>query len=77
MEDESNWGPKPFRTKSAWFLNPRFKPLIEKEWHKLRGQKLQSKLIFLKNHIKNWNSITFGSIDSKIGKFGLEIKKLT
>ena len=35
LEDSYNWGPKPFRTFDAWFLNPNFKMFVRNEWQNL------------------------------------------
>ncbi|XP_057545914.1 uncharacterized protein LOC130824909 [Amaranthus tricolor] len=66
LEDSSNWGPKPFRSFDAWFLNPNFKPYICNEWQKLPRVPLNEKLKILKGPLKAWSKEHFDKLDFKI-----------
>ena len=54
LETETNWGPKPFRCYDAWFLNPKYKDFLIKEWKKFPDESLKNKLKFLKAPLKSW-----------------------
>lgn len=32
LESRVDWGPKVFRCLDIWFIDPRFKALVQKEW---------------------------------------------
>ena len=66
LEDRYNWGPKPFRTFDAWFLNPNFKRFIRNEWQNLPSVPLNEKLKILKGPMKHWSRKHFDHLDNKI-----------
>ena len=39
-----DWGPKPFRSRDAWFTHPGFIKIVETEWWKLEGNDVSCKL---------------------------------
>ncbi|XP_057540572.1 uncharacterized protein LOC130818418 [Amaranthus tricolor] len=53
LEDCNNWGPKPFRCYDAWFLNPKFKGFLNREWQNLPNESLHNKLKILKGPLRN------------------------
>lgn len=57
MEDERDWGPRPFRFLNAWFLHSTLAPLVEKTWKETQvfgtaGYILHRKLHALKLTLK-------------------------
>lgn len=74
-----NWGPKPFRFENCWLLHKDFLPKVRDRWSqlefhgftgftlmkKLQGLTLMKKLQGLKAKIKEWNKISFGSLNDK------------
>lgn len=71
-----NWGPKPFRTYDAWFLNPDFKRFIKDEWLNLPNLPLNRKLKSLKAPIRVWSRDKFDGMDKKINELELFIHHL-
>jgi exonuclease III len=77
----NEWGPKPFRFNNYWLENKSFKKIVEECW---RGQVvegwmaivLKEKLKSLKVCLKEWNSLEYGCVDSKIKKIVEEINVL-
>ena len=55
LVDTYNWGPKPFRSYDAWFLNPNFKRFLCDEWQNLPSLPLHDKLKILKGPLKAWS----------------------
>ncbi|XP_028103474.1 uncharacterized protein LOC114302620 [Camellia sinensis] len=60
MEDERDWGPKPFRIENAWFLHKNFHSFGENSWKETAvvgwaGYILLKKLKTLKIGLKKWN----------------------
>ncbi|XP_028113024.1 uncharacterized protein LOC114311158 [Camellia sinensis] len=58
MEDERDWGPKPFRVLNAWFLHKNLRRFWESKWEEATvvgwvGFILAQKLKFLKNGLKS------------------------
>ena len=76
LEDSHNWGPKPFRTFDAWFLNPKFKMFIRNEWQNLPSVPLNEKLKILKGLLKLWSREHFGHLDDKINNLETAIHDL-
>lgn len=71
MEDDRDWGPKPFRFISAWVLHPLFLKEIQKVGKNTQldgwtGYIIMAKLRSLKLALKKWNSEVFGNIESQI-----------
>ena len=76
METCSNWGPKPFRSYDAWFLNPNFKGFLINEWRNIPNVPLHSKMKTLKTSLKAWRLENFDHIDNKINDFEAVIHDL-
>ncbi|CAL5409249.1 unnamed protein product [Camellia sinensis] len=71
MEDERDWGPRPFRFINAWGLHPNFKSEVRKSWdnNQISGwasYRLMKKLGNLRAHLKKWNCEVFGNIDAQL-----------
>ncbi|KAL7185265.1 hypothetical protein ACSBR2_027235 [Camellia fascicularis] len=76
MEDDRDWGPKPFRFLNAWTLHPKFAQLFVSTWSGATfagwsGYILTQKLKHLKQILKSWNIEVFGNTATKI-KFSEE-----
>ncbi|XP_028102574.1 uncharacterized protein LOC114301812 [Camellia sinensis] len=68
MEDERDWGPKPFRFLNAWTLHPYFKSFVDKIWKETlvdgwAGFQCLRKLKSLRIALKQWNQEVFGNVD--------------
>ena len=66
---EKDWGPKPFRTIDAWFLERGFSRMVQDKWRSYSVQgygltKIKEKLKLLKSDLKSWNRDVFGNLDS-------------
>ncbi|XP_028061534.1 uncharacterized protein LOC114264968 [Camellia sinensis] len=71
MEDERDWGPKPFRVLNAWLLHREFQAFVEKNWNKANvvgwaGYILCNKLKTLNIRLKKWNVEIFGNVINKL-----------
>lgn len=71
MEDERDWGPRPFRFLNAWALHPKFISLMEETWSKSQvvgwaGYRCLKKFKALKQKLKVWNIEVFGKIEFKL-----------
>lgn len=71
MEDERDWGPRPFRFLNAWAAHPTFVSVVEKTWSEYQvegwaGFRCLVKFKALKQKLKVWNSAMFGLIDAKL-----------
>ncbi|XP_028083439.1 uncharacterized protein LOC114284691 [Camellia sinensis] len=71
MEDERDWGPKPFKFYNAWLLHPSFASFLENVWLECQidgsaGVILQRKLQTLKLALKKWSKEVFGNVAEKI-----------
>ncbi|XP_028073786.1 uncharacterized protein LOC114276195 [Camellia sinensis] len=82
MEDERDWGPKPFRFINAWASHPQFKNEVKKVWEgaQLLGYpsyKLMHKLRILRAHLRMWNKEVFGNIDDQLKKVAEELHEWT
>jgi len=65
---EKDWGPKPFRTIDAWFLERGFSEMVEDKWGSFGGhgnviKVLKEKFKLLKADLKVWNKDVFGNLD--------------
>ena len=76
LEDSHNWGPKPFRTYDAWFLNPNFNDFILNEWENLPSVPLNEKLKILKGPMRTWSKEHFHQLDYKINNLETAIHDL-
>ncbi|XP_028091349.1 uncharacterized protein LOC114291686 [Camellia sinensis] len=57
IEDERNWGPKPFKFINAWLLHPNFKSVVKRSWEEevqlgWAGFRLMRKLASLKVNLR-------------------------
>ncbi|XP_028069007.1 uncharacterized protein LOC114271593 [Camellia sinensis] len=71
MEDERDWGPRPFKFINAWRLHPNFKSEVRKSWNNSQvsgwaSYRFMKKLGNLRAHLKRWNSEVFGNIDEQL-----------
>ncbi|XP_028090785.1 uncharacterized protein LOC114290973 [Camellia sinensis] len=71
MEDERDWGPKPFRFLNAWTVNPTFSKVVRKVWEESQitgwgGFIMPKKLQQVKYALKRWNCDVFGVIPVKL-----------
>jgi hypothetical protein len=76
-----DWGPRPFRFNNHWLLHKDFKAVVEVFWRGCSvtgwmAYVLKENLKGLKMCIKDWNSVTYGSMDTKITKLILDISNL-
>ncbi|XP_028078606.1 uncharacterized protein LOC114280437 [Camellia sinensis] len=60
MEDDRDWGPKPFRFLNAWLLHPKFLSCVQQSWSESAvdgwaGFKCLMKFKALKQVLKQWN----------------------
>ncbi|XP_028086676.1 uncharacterized protein LOC114287494 [Camellia sinensis] len=67
IEDERDWGPKPFRVQNAWFLHKNLHYFWENSWKEARIEGwawfiLLNKLKTLKAGLKKWNVEVFGNV---------------
>ncbi|CAL5344867.1 unnamed protein product [Camellia sinensis] len=81
MEEERDWGPRPFRFINAWLLHHQFSTFFEKVWKEARvdgwvGFILQSKLKLLREALRNWNREVFGDVSAKLKNAEEELNKL-
>jgi len=66
---DKDWGPKPFRTIDAWFMERGFCEMVKKKWNSYPVQgsafvKFKEKLKCLKGDLKVWNKDVFGDINT-------------
>ncbi|XP_028066337.1 uncharacterized protein LOC114269242 [Camellia sinensis] len=71
MEDERDWGSKPFRFVNAWCLHPSFVSLVDKSWketvvHGWTGYVLLKKLKALKQILRIWNKEVYRNVSFKL-----------
>ncbi|XP_028096998.1 uncharacterized protein LOC114296865 [Camellia sinensis] len=81
MEDERDWGPKPFRFQNTWLLHKNFHSFLEKTWKEFAvvgwaGYILLEKLKNLKVGLKKWNVEVFGNITNKLKATEVELHRL-
>ncbi|XP_028069253.1 uncharacterized protein LOC114271810 [Camellia sinensis] len=71
MEDDRNWGPKPFKFINAWVLHPKFLGDAKKVWdstnvHGWACCIIMENLRTLKVALKKWNVEVFGDVESEL-----------
>ncbi|XP_028069638.1 uncharacterized protein LOC114272166 [Camellia sinensis] len=71
IEDERDWGPRPFRFLNAWSLHPTFMAMEKKSWTEAEtygwaGFRLKERLASLKMALKKWNVEDFGNVDLQL-----------
>lgn len=81
MENERDWGPRPFRFINAWTMHLDFPPFLKKVWNETNvegwaGFKLQVKLKSLKLALKQWNLEVFGNVNTKLKQAEVELHAL-
>lgn len=82
LESKSSyWGPKPFRFINAWMTHPDFKEFVMKAWSGYQivgwgGYIVKEKLKLLKEDLRQWNNLVFGSIEKKIESLKEKIQEL-
>ena len=64
---EKDWGPKPFRSIDAWFMEKGFREMVKNYWssYSVQGSafiKFKEKLKALKGDLKVWNRDVFGNL---------------
>ena len=78
---EKDWGPKPFRSIDAWFLERGFNNMVKVKWksYSVQGNgiwKLKEKLKLLKIDLKSWNKDVFGNLHTTKGRVVQELEEL-
>ncbi|GMP24335.1 hypothetical protein CsSME_00001633 [Camellia sinensis var. sinensis] len=81
IDDERDWGPKPFRFINAWSSHPSFSLFVAKVWDEFRiigkaGHVLFQKLKMLKVELKKWNLEVFGNLAIKLKNAEEELVEL-
>lgn len=71
MEDDRDWGPKPFRFINAWTLHPQFLSVIKAAWLGTvvtgwAGYVILVKLRTLRWTLKKWNIEEFGNVSHSV-----------
>lgn len=71
MEDDRDWGPRPFRYLNAWLLHPKFLPFVKQSWSGMNveawaGYKCLMKFKPLKQALKQWNLEVFERVESRL-----------
>ncbi|XP_068503978.1 uncharacterized protein [Phaseolus vulgaris] len=78
---EKDWGPKPFRTIDAWFLERGFNEMVKEKWisYPRKGNAMvnvKEKLKILKGDLKIWNKEVFGNVYTRKKEILQEIEDL-
>jgi len=78
---EKDWGPKPFRTIDAWFMERGFREMVKEKWLSYPGKgnafvNFKEKLKSLKGDLKIWNREVLGNIQTHKKKILQEIEDL-
>jgi len=78
---EKNWGPKPFRSIDAWFMEKGFSEMVKNNWssYPVQGSvfiKIKEKLKLLKGDLKVWNRDEFGNIQTNKMRILQELEAL-
>jgi len=78
---DKDWGPKPFRTIDAWFMERGFLNMVKGRWSSYSDQGnaftvFKEKLKCLKGDLKVWNIDVFGILESTKKKILEEIETL-
>ncbi|XP_028101025.1 uncharacterized protein LOC114300334 [Camellia sinensis] len=73
QEDGRDWGPKPFKFINAWLSHPSFISEVKKRWEEAQvqgwaGFRVIRKLNLLRSHLRMWNKVMFGNIDTQLQK---------
>ncbi|KAL7195821.1 hypothetical protein ACSBR1_035955 [Camellia fascicularis] len=81
MEDERDWGPRPFRFLNAWTLHPSFSKFFVNIWSSTTitgwaGFRIVQKLKQLKLELKKWNIEVFGNASFKLKALEEELHAL-
>ena len=64
---DKDWGPKPFRSIDAWFMEKGFREMVKNKWlsYSVQGSafiKIKEKLKSLKGDLKVWNRDEFDNL---------------
>ena len=78
---EKDWGPKPFRSVDAWFLERGFREMVKEKWSSYPAEgnafvSFKEKLKRLKGDLKIWNKEVFGNIQTQKSLILQEIEEL-
>ncbi|CAL5358449.1 unnamed protein product [Camellia sinensis] len=78
LEDERDWGPRPFKFINAWLFHPGFMKVVQKCWAETMldgwaGFKCLYKLKALKATLKQWNNEVFGHVEFKLKQVEKEL----
>lgn len=81
MEDERDWGAKPFRFFNAWLEHKDCMKVMEDAWrinqtHRRKAMSLCMKMKELKAVLKTWAKDVFGSTQKRLEEIELELHKL-
>jgi len=76
-----DWGPKPFRTIDAWFMDRGFQEMVKDKWNSYPAQgsgflRFKEKLKLLKGDLKEWNRDVFRNIHTCKKRIMQEIEAL-
>ncbi|KAI8535207.1 hypothetical protein RHMOL_Rhmol10G0155700 [Rhododendron molle] len=80
LDDNRDWGPKPFRFLDIWLFNPNCLKVAEETWNNVQvtgwaGFILQ-KMRAIKDRLKVWNKEEFGDINCALAVVGSELNRL-
>ncbi|XP_028088670.1 uncharacterized protein LOC114289202 [Camellia sinensis] len=81
MEDERDYGPKPFRFLNAWSLHTKFLDVVKQMWEASNvsggaGFIIATRLRYLKLELKKWNNEVFGNVSFSLKKAEVELHEL-
>ncbi|XP_028109857.1 uncharacterized protein LOC114308471 [Camellia sinensis] len=81
MDDNRDWGPKPFRSLNAWASHPGFTKIVKEAWNNCSilgwaGFRVFMKLKEVKSTLKSWNSKTFGNLNESLYKIEEQLYSL-
>lgn len=81
LEDDRDWGPRPFRFFNAWLENKDCLKVMEKAWIDCPKQKwaattLSNKLKAMKEALKVWANEVFGNVQTKLTLVESELHRL-
>lgn len=66
VNEEVDWGLRPFRSIYTWWDHLDFKQFLEQTWSSLLDSSIMGKFQTLREKLKNWNVIVFGDLGSKV-----------
>lgn len=71
MDDDRNWGPKPFKFFNVWLENKECLEIMEKSWRKNQNQEwaalnLSLKLKEMKEDLKSWAKVNLGNTQLRL-----------